>query len=62
MEDWAEHLVDRARTDIGLLTNLMRHLLQRELEVELAEHLVYERHAVEGMRFGNSRNVCIQKR
>ena len=63
MDDWAARLVDQARADGvaltgdgGLLTDLMRHVLQRGLEVELSEHLGYERHAVEGRGSGISRN------
>ena len=50
MREWAEQLVARARADGvaltgegGLLTDLMRHVLQTGLEVEMAEHLGYER-------------------
>ena len=46
LQDWAELLVARAREDGvaltgegGLLTGLMRHVLQTGLEVEMAEHL-----------------------
>ena len=55
MRDWAELLVARARSECveltgedGLLTGLVRQVLQTGLEVEMAEHLGYERHAVEG--------------
>ncbi len=48
--EWAEQLVARAREDGvaltgegGLLTDLMRHVLQTGLEVEMAEHLGYGR-------------------
>jgi transposase-like protein len=68
MDMWAERLVEQARSegvaltgDGGLLTDLMRHVLQRGLEVELAEHLGYERHAVEGRGSGNSRNGSYPK-
>jgi putative transposase len=68
MDDWADRLVEQARADGialtgdgGLLTELMRHVLQRGLEVELAEHLGYERHAVEGRGSGNSRNGSYPK-
>ena len=68
MDDWAERLVEQARSegvaltgDGGLLTDLMRHVLQRGLEVEMAEHLGYERHAVEGRGSGNSRNGSYPK-
>jgi putative transposase len=50
MREWAEQLVAQARADGvaltgegGLLTDLMRHVLQTGLEVEMAEHLGYER-------------------
>ena len=63
MKDWAELLVARARSegieltgDGGLLTGLVRQVLQCGLEVEMAEHLGYERHAVEGRGSHNSRN------
>ena len=63
MRDWAELLVARARTEGveltgegGLLTGLVRQVLQTGLEVEMADHLGYERHAVEGRGSGNSRN------
>ena len=49
MPEWAERLVTRAREDGialtgegGLLTDLMRHVLQTGLEVEMAEHLDLE--------------------
>lgn len=63
MDAWAAELVARARDEGvaltgegGLLTDLMRQVLQKGLEVEMAEHLGYERHAVEGRGSGNSRN------
>jgi transposase-like protein len=68
LDVWASELVERARAegvaltgDGGLLTDLMRHVLQRGLEVELSEHLGYERHAVEGRGSGNSRNGSYPK-
>ena len=49
MREWAEELVARAREegveltgDDGLLTALVRQVLQTGLEVEMAEHLGYE--------------------
>ena len=69
VQDWAELLVERARAegveltgDGGLLTGLVRQVLQTGLEVEMADHLGYERHAVEGRGSGNSRNGSSPKR
>ncbi len=63
MREWAAELVDRARRDgveltgdNGLLTALVQQVLQTGLEVEMTDHLGYERHAVEGRNSGNSRN------
>jgi putative transposase len=68
MRDWAAELVDRTRTDgleltgeNGLLTALVRQVLQTGLEVELTDHLGYEPHAVEGRGSGNSRNGSYPK-
>ena len=68
MDAWAAELVASARDegvaltgDGGLLTDLMRSVLQRGLEVEMTEHLGYERHAVEGRGSGNSRNGSYPK-
>jgi transposase-like protein len=68
MRDWAAELVERARTDgveltgeNGLLTALVRQVLQTGLEVELTDHLGYEPHAVEGRGSGNSRNGSYPK-
>jgi transposase-like protein len=51
LRDWAADLVDRARTegveltgDNGLLTALVRQVLQTGLEVEMTEHMGYEPH------------------
>jgi acetaldehyde dehydrogenase (acetylating) len=46
----------------GVLTDLMRRVLQRGLEVEMTEHVGYEPHAVEGRGSGNSRRVPIRRR
>ncbi len=46
----------------GLLTGLVRRVLQTGLEVEMTEHLGYERHAVEGTGSPNSRNGFTPKR
>ncbi len=68
MKDWAEMLVGRARAegveltgDGGLLTGLVRQVLQTGLEVEMTEHLGYERHAPEGRGMPNSRNGSTPK-
>ena len=68
MRDWAAELVARARAegveltgDNGLLTGLVRQVLQTGLEVEMTDHLGYERHAVEGRGTGNSRNGSTPK-
>jgi putative transposase len=63
MRDWAAELVERARSegveltgDNGLLTALVRQVLQTGLEVEMTDHLGYEPHAAEGRGSGNNRN------
>src|SRR5829696_2024234 len=68
MRDWAAELVERARSegveltgDDGLLTALVRQVLQTGLEVEMTDHLGYEPHAVEGRGSGNSRNGSYPK-
>ncbi len=68
MREWAEELVERARTqgveltgDNGLLTALVRQVLQTGLDVELSDHLGYEPHAVAGRGSGNSRNGSYPK-
>ncbi len=68
MTDWAELLVAQARAegveltgDGGLLTGLVRQVLRIGLEVEMSEHLGYERHAVAGRGSGNSRNGSTPK-
>src|SRR6516165_1481264 len=68
MQDWAAELVERARTDgveltgdNGLLTALVRQVLQTGLEVEMTDHLGYERHAAAGRNSGNSRNGTTPK-
>jgi putative transposase len=67
IRDWAELLVGRAREDGvaltgegGLLTDLMRHVLQTGLEVEMAEHLGYGPHE-RGRGQGNARNGAYDK-
>jgi putative transposase len=68
LQDWAELLVARAREDGvaltgegGLLTGVMRHVLQTGLEVEMAEHLGYGPHERSGRGSGNSRNGAYDK-
>jgi putative transposase len=68
MRDWAEQLVARARSegieltgDKGLLTAMVRQVLQTGLNVELAEHLGYEPYAAEGRGSGNNRNGSYPK-
>ena len=63
MREVAEALVARSREEgvelvgpNGLLTALMRNVLQTGMEVELAEHLGYERNDPAGRGSGNSRN------
>lgn len=59
----AEQLVEQARTDGvdlvgpgGLLSSLTKQVLETGLEVEMEEHLGYEKHAAEGRNGENSRN------
>ncbi len=59
----AEQLVEEARADRvslvgpgGLLAELTKRVLETGLEVEMSEHLGYDKHAVEGRDGGNSRN------
>ena len=63
LEVIAGHLVEAARADGvaltgdgGLLPALLSRVLSAGLEVELGEHLGYDRHAVDGRNSGNSRN------
>jgi putative transposase len=62
-EDLARRLVDQARAEGvslvgpgGLLGDLTKRVLETSLEVEMTEHVGYDRHAVEGRNRGNSRN------
>ena len=55
---WSQHstrpgAVHRLAWD-GLLTALVRQVLQTGLEVDMTDHLGYERHAPEGRGSGNS--------
>lgn len=68
LRDWAEALVERARADgvqltgqDGLLTGLIRQVLQTGLEVEMADHLGYEHSDPTGRGSGNSRNGSYSK-
>src|ERR1700721_1763190 len=65
---WAQALVDRARSEgvsltgeDGLLTPMVREVLQAGLDVEMAEHLGYEPYEQAGRNSGNSRNGGYQK-
>ena len=62
MPEWAELLVARARDEGvsltgegGLLTAMIRQVLQTGLEVEMTEHLGYERHDPAGRGSSNNR-------
>jgi putative transposase len=68
MQSWAEALVARARADEvelvgtnGLLTALMRTVLQAGMEIEMTEHLGYQAHEAAGRGSGNSRNGSYPK-
>lgn len=65
---WAQALVERARSEgvsltgeDGLLTGMVREVLQAGLDVEMAEHLGYEPYEAVGRNSGNSRNGSYQK-
>ena len=65
----AEQLVEQARdegVDLvgpgGLLGELTKQVLETGLEVEMEEHLGYEKHAAEGRDGGNSRNGTRSKK
>jgi transposase-like protein len=68
MREWANELVERARRDGveltgegGLLTGLVRQVMQTSLETEMTGHVGYAPHAVEGRNSGNSRNGSYPK-
>ena len=68
MAGWADELVARARSqgielagENGLLTAMVRQVLQTGLNVELAEHVGYQPYAVEGRGSGNNRNGSYPK-
>ena len=59
----AEQLVEQARADgvdlvgpDGLLAGLTKQVLETGLEIEMEEHLGYEKHAADGRNGDNSRN------
>ena len=59
----AEQLVEQAKADGvelvgpgGLLNGLTRTVLETALEVEMSEHLGYDKHDAVGRNLGNSRN------
>jgi putative transposase len=63
MREWAQELVGRARNegvsltgDEGLLTSMVKEVLQAGLDVEMADHLGYEPYEPSGRGTGNSRN------
>jgi len=65
---WAQALVDRARSEgvaltgeEGLLTSMVREVLQAGLDVEMSEHLGYEPYERLGHNSGNSRNGSYPK-
>lgn len=69
MREWAEELVSRARSEgvdltgeDGLLTAMVRQVLQTGLEVEMSEHLGYEPYDPAGRGSGNSRNGSYPKK
>ena len=68
MADFAMEFVARARDngvaltgEDGLLTAMVRQVLQTGMDVELAEHLGYEPYARAGHNSGNSRNGSYPK-
>jgi putative transposase len=65
---WAQALVERARSEgvaltgeDGLLTSMVREVLQAGLDVEMSEHLGYEPYERLGHNSGNSRNGSYPK-
>jgi putative transposase len=68
-EELARRLVEQARTEGlsligpgGLLGDLTKKVLETSLEVEMTDHLGYDRHAVEGRNRGNSRTASGPRR
>jgi putative transposase len=65
---WAQALVERARSEgvaltgeDGLLSGMVREVLQAGLDVEMTEHLGYEPYEPVGRGSGNSRNGSYPK-
>jgi putative transposase len=65
---WTQALVERARSEgvaltgeDGLLTGMVREVLQAGLDVEMTEHLGYEHYEPAGRNSGNSRNGSYPK-
>ena len=68
MRVWAQELVSRSRLEgvdltgeQGLLTSMVREVLQAGLDVEMTEHLGYDRYEPQGRNTGNSRNGVYPK-
>src|ERR1700722_10414280 len=68
LRGWAEALVDRARSEGlaltgqgGLLTSMVREVLQTGWDVEMADHLGYEPYEAIGRGTGNGRNGAYAK-
>jgi transposase-like protein len=68
LRDFAEALVERARSggvqltgENGLLTTLVQQVLQTGLDVEMSDHLGYDKHDITGRGSGNSRNGAYPK-
>jgi len=68
LRSWAEELVARARSEgvdltgeNGLLTAMVRQVLQTGLDIEFGEHVGYEPYAAEGRGSGNNRNGSYTK-
>ena len=64
----AEQLVEQAKADGvelvgpgGLLNGLTRTVLETALEVDMSEHLGYDKHESSGRNLGNSRNGSLPK-
>lgn len=69
MREWAQELVGRARVEGvdltgegGLLTSMVREVLQAGLDVEMSEHLGYEPYEATGRGSGNTETGATQRR